>query len=88
MLTFKNLDEMALQFCDCVAQINPQDTIIHAAPLSHGSGLYTLPHLRNGACQVIPESGGFEVEELTNLFENGQDYHVCSANHGKQVSPI
>lgn len=69
MLTFKNLDEMTTQFLDCVAQIDNQDAIIHAAPLSHGSGLYTLPHLRNGACQVIPESGGFEVEELTDLFD-------------------
>ena len=69
MLTFRNLDEMSRQFLQCVADVSLGDAIIHAAPLSHGSGLYALPHLRAGACQVIPKSGGFESEEIATLLD-------------------
>ena len=69
MLTFRNLDEMSRQFLQCVADVSLGDAIIHAAPLSHGSGLYALPHLRVGACQVIPESGGFDGEEIATLLD-------------------
>ena len=69
MLTFRNLDEMSRQFLQCVADVSLGDAIIHAAPLSHGSGLYALPHLRVGACQVIPKSGGFDGEEIATLLD-------------------
>ena len=35
--------------------------------MSHGSGLYSLPHIAAGACQVMPESGGFDGEEFFSL---------------------
>ncbi len=47
--------------------IAPGDCIIHAAPMSHGSGLYLAPHLMAGAAQVIPESGGFDPAEVFAL---------------------
>jgi acyl-CoA synthetase (AMP-forming)/AMP-acid ligase II len=50
-----------------VDSIAPGDSIIHAAPMSHGSGLYVLPHIANGACHVVPESGGFDPDELFRL---------------------
>jgi long-chain acyl-CoA synthetase len=43
-------------------------TQIHAAPLSHGSGLYMLPSVAQGNCQVIPASGQFDAAELLDLF--------------------
>ena len=79
MLTFKNLDEMTTQFLSCIASVDKGDAIIHAAPLSHGSGLYTLPHIRNGACQVIPESGGFNVEELSELLDHWSGVSMFAA---------
>ena len=79
MLTFKNLDEMTTQFLSCVASVDKGDAIIHAAPLSHGSGLYTLPHIRNAACQVIPESGGFDVEELSELLDHWSGVSMFAA---------
>ena len=45
------------------------DAILHAAPLSHGSGLYGLPHFAAGAVNVIPESGGFDAAEIFELME-------------------
>jgi long-chain acyl-CoA synthetase len=41
--------------------------MIHCAPISHGSGLYGLPHVLRAACNVIPESGGFEPAETLGL---------------------
>ena len=48
-------------------QVAAGDAILHAAPLSHGSGLYGLPHLAAGACHVIPESRGFDPAEVFAL---------------------
>jgi long-chain acyl-CoA synthetase len=67
MLSHRNLMAMTLCYFADVDGIAPGDSILHAAPLSHGSGLYGLPHLAAGVCQVIPESGGFEPAEIFAL---------------------
>jgi long-chain acyl-CoA synthetase len=41
--------------------------LVHAAPMSHGSGLYIVPHTIQGNCQVVPESGQFDPAEIFNL---------------------
>ncbi|MEE8445052.1 MAG: AMP-binding protein, partial [Alphaproteobacteria bacterium] len=43
--------------------------IIHAAPMSHASGIYGLPHVAKGANQVIVESGGFDPAEIVALIQ-------------------
>jgi long-chain acyl-CoA synthetase len=68
MLTHGNLLAMTLSYFADVDQIGPGDAILHAAPLSHGSGLYVLPHAAQAACQVIPASGGFDEAEIFELF--------------------
>src|SRR5260370_17324819 len=44
MLSHRNLLAMTLSYFSDVDQISPQDCIVHAAPMSHGSGRYILPH--------------------------------------------
>ena len=69
MLTHRNLLFMTqAYFCD-IDKLEPGDTILHAAPLSHGSGLYGLPHFAAGALNVIPESDQFEPAEVFALLE-------------------
>ena len=68
MLTHRNLLAMTLSYFADVDRITPGDAILHAAPLSHGSGLYVLPHAAQEACQVIPASGGFDPAEIFELF--------------------
>ena len=46
-----------------VDQESPWRAILHAAPMSHGSGVYALAHVMQASCHVIPETGGFDVEE-------------------------
>ena len=67
MLTHGNLRAMTACYFADVDAIRPGDSILHAAPLSHGSGLYALPHWAAGALQVLPESGGFEPDEVHRL---------------------
>ncbi len=68
MLTHRNLQTMIRAYFADVDEIGAGDSILHAAPMSHGSGLYILPHIAAGAAQVLPESGGFEPAEILDLF--------------------
>src|SRR4029453_4190187 len=43
------------------------DAILHAAPMSHGSGLYIMGHVARLGVNVVPESGAFEPEEVFEL---------------------
>ncbi len=67
MLTHRNMYSMTMNYLADVDVIDPAGCMIHAAPMSHGSGLYALPHVARGANNVIPESGGFNVDEALAL---------------------
>ncbi len=69
MLTHRNLHNMSLSYFADVDPVSENDCILHAAPLSHGSGLYAIPHVYKGANNVVPESGGFEPPEIFRLIE-------------------
>ncbi len=66
-ITHANLAAMAQCFLADVEGIEPGDAILHAAPLSHGTGLYAVVHVARGAVNVIPESGGFDPDEIAEL---------------------
>ena len=67
MLTHRNLLFSNQAYFADIDKLAPGDAALHAAPLTHGSGLYGLPHLAAGAVNVIPESGSFEPEEIFRL---------------------
>ncbi|HEU4645505.1 MAG TPA: long-chain fatty acid--CoA ligase [Burkholderiales bacterium] len=69
MLTHRNLLFASQAYFADIDRLGPGDAILHAAPLSHGSGLYGVPHFAAGALNVIPESGGFEPEEIFALIK-------------------
>lgn len=67
VLSHRNLLAMSLNY---LAEINPVvsgEALLHAAPMSHGSGLYMLPHVLGMGAQIIPESGRFEPDEILEL---------------------
>jgi long-chain acyl-CoA synthetase len=66
-LTHRNLLMASLSYFADIDQVIPQDCILHAAPLSHGSGLYGLPHVARGAVSVVPHSGGVDGDEIATL---------------------
>ncbi|MBL8380649.1 MAG: AMP-binding protein [Burkholderiales bacterium] len=68
MLSHANLLAMTLNYFSDVDAIAREDCIVHAAPMSHGSGIYILPHVARGACNVVAESGGFDAGEIFRLW--------------------
>ena len=77
MLTHGNLLAMNMNFYADMSPLGPDDAILHAAPLSHGSGLYALPNIGKAANNVILETGSFdpkvvcetiEKRKITNMF--------------------
>src|SRR5690348_1192090 len=69
MLSHRNLAQMTFGYLADVDEVSSEGRLLHAAPMSHGSGLYTFTHLAKGAAQVVPESGGFEAAEVLELLE-------------------
>ena len=69
MLTHRNLAAMTFNYFTDVDSIDVGDCLLHAAPVSHGSGLYNFSHVLRGARQVFPESGGFDPEEIMALLK-------------------
>ncbi len=70
MLTHGNLLAMALMHLADVEPLDEHCSQIHAAPMSHGSGLYMLPSLARGARQVVPASAGFDPAEFLALCDH------------------
>jgi long-chain acyl-CoA synthetase len=66
-LTHRSLLMATLSYFADIDPVQPQDCILHAAPLSHGAGLYGLPHVARGAVSVLPESGGVDGDEIAGL---------------------
>ncbi|WP_413869298.1 AMP-binding protein, partial [Albidovulum sp.] len=45
MLSHRNLSAMTMNALADVCDFQPEDVVLHVAPLSHGSGLYALPSI-------------------------------------------
>ncbi len=67
MITHRNLMTMGLTYFVDVDAVSAQDAIVYAAPMSHGAGLYAVPHLMAGARHVVPASGGVDPAEMFEL---------------------
>ncbi len=67
VLSHRNL--LAAIFCYFadMDQGAPWNATLHAAPMSHGSGLYGLAHVTQASCHVLPESGSFQPAEIYEL---------------------
>ncbi|MDB2407345.1 AMP-binding protein [Jannaschia sp.] len=65
-ITHGMLAAMTLAYPVDVDSVDAQDAAVYAGPLSHGAGLYALPHLLAGARHVVPQ-GGFDPAALLDL---------------------
>jgi acyl-CoA synthetase (AMP-forming)/AMP-acid ligase II len=77
MLTHRNLLAMSMAYYADIERVEPGDTKLHAAPLSHASGLYNLPHLFGGGHQVILP--GFQPEEVFEAFARYRNVTIFAA---------
>src|SRR3954467_5888458 len=79
MLTHRNLLAMTLNYYADVDRPPPGGSIVHAAPISHGSGLWNFPMVARGVTQVFPESGKYEVPETVALMNRWPDCSIFLA---------
>lgn len=64
MLSHRNLCASTMNALADVCDFQPEDTVLHVAPLSHGSGLYALPSIARGATNLISPGGSFDPAEV------------------------
>jgi long-chain acyl-CoA synthetase len=69
MLTHRVLAAASFAYTSEVDAIAPGDPLLHAAPMSHGSGLYMMAHVARLGVNVVPESSAFEAEEVLRLID-------------------
>jgi acyl-CoA synthetase (AMP-forming)/AMP-acid ligase II len=67
MLSHRNLMAMTTSHLADMESIDENCSLLHLAPMSHGSGLYIPPYVARGARQVAPESTGFDPAEFFDL---------------------
>jgi long-chain acyl-CoA synthetase len=69
MLTHRNLAVMGDAYRNEVDRVGYGDPLLHGAPMSHGSGLYMIPYVMHCGVNVVPESGGFDAQEIFELID-------------------
>ena len=80
MITHRNLRAMVHAYhVDVDREAGPDAVVLHAAPLSHGSGLYGLPVAAVGGVQLVPESGGFDPAEIAELCRHWHGVRLFAA---------
>lgn len=67
MLSHGNLIAMTSSHLADIEQIDENASQIHAAPMSHGSGLYIPAYISRGARQVVPASSSYDPAEFLAL---------------------
>ncbi len=78
-ITQRNLQVMTLGYFTDVDTAAAGDAWLYAAPMSHGAGLYGLPHVVAGARHVVPESRGFDAAEILQLARRLRDVSMFAA---------
>ncbi|MCK0172720.1 MULTISPECIES: AMP-binding protein [Mycobacteriaceae] len=76
MLSHRNLMAMTVSHLADFDSPDQNCSLIHGAPMSHGSGLYVPPYVLRGARQVVPASSAFEPDEFLDLCDT---HPGCSA---------
>jgi acyl-CoA synthetase (AMP-forming)/AMP-acid ligase II len=76
MLSHRNLMAMTITHLADIDSPDEACSLVHAAPMSHGSGLYIPAYVLRGARQVVPSRGGFDPGEFLDLCDQ---HPGCSA---------
>jgi acyl-CoA synthetase (AMP-forming)/AMP-acid ligase II len=67
MVTHANLRFMSDHYSREVYTLRDDDIVLHAGPLTHGSGLWSLPITAAGGTHLIPTSTRFDPEHIFKL---------------------
>lgn len=94
VLTHRNLLFMSHAYYADIDHLDARDALLHAAPLSHGSGLYAIPHIAKGSHQIVV-SGSFDPDQIFDLLARHRSVSLFAAptmvtrlmNHPRAGSP-
>jgi long-chain acyl-CoA synthetase len=75
MLSHRNLIAMANSYLSDVNPVKQKDVLLHAAPITHGSGLIIFHHIVRAASHTFPSNSSFIPNEI---FKNIQDNKVTT----------
>jgi acyl-CoA synthetase (AMP-forming)/AMP-acid ligase II len=76
-LTHRNLAAMTGAYFHDLDPVADGSTYLHAAPLTHGSGLYLLPSTARGATQVIAPGTSFSTGRFVALLAEHRVTHAA-----------
>jgi acyl-CoA synthetase (AMP-forming)/AMP-acid ligase II len=76
-LTHRNLLAMIMSFYADIDALADETIFLHAAPLTHGSGLYMLPAIAHGATNVIAEQESFDPAQYLGLVDQHGVTHAA-----------
>src|SRR5207248_5674291 len=79
VLTHRSLMFQTQAYFTDIDKLDANFSILHPAPLSHGSCCYALPHFAAGALNVIPQSGHFEPEEIYEQLDHWKNASFFAA---------
>jgi len=77
VLSHRNLLFMSHCYYADIDAVDERDTNLHAGPLSHGAGLYALPHLLRGGHQVVLPH--FEVDAVLDAVQRHSSVSMFAA---------
>ncbi|MQF68847.1 long-chain fatty acid--CoA ligase [SAR202 cluster bacterium AD-804-J14_MRT_500m] len=69
MLSHRNLLSMAQAFLTDINPAKPEDVLLHAAPITHGSGLSMFHHIARGAANAFPGTRRFDPPLIFDAIE-------------------
>ncbi len=75
--THRTISIVAMNYLADVHNIQPGEVVLHAAPMSHGSGIVALPAIARGAEQVIFEPASFDPKALFAQIERDRVSHIA-----------
>lgn len=78
MLTHANLMAASLAYYADIDFVGPRDIRLHAAPMSHGSGVYALPFLMKGGQNLIL-SGSFDTGLVLDVLASRRNVSFFAA---------
>ena len=79
MITAQAIETMTLAYFADVVEVKAGDPTPRSAPMPRAAGPSKPRRLRRGARHVVPESGGFDPDEILDLAESLRDVSMFAA---------
>jgi len=75
--THRMIRVVVMNYLADIDNIQPGEVIVHAAPLSHGSGIVALPAIARGATNLLLNTKSFEPRALFEAIQRSKASHVA-----------